>query len=279
MRYLFTFIVLFICLSVVGQKKESSEKLSDELKEISGLALFNDTMLIAMNDSGNKPLLFFTNFKGKVLHTCKLTNAKNNDWEDLTIDPKGFVYIADCGNNENKRRDLVILKVDANLAFTSDSIKAEKLNFTYEDQTAFPPSEEAKNFDCESIYWNNDSIFMVTKSYAKPWTGISNIYGIATSGKQQVAVKRDSLLIGKTGWRLDAVTSADYKDNHLYVLTYNRMIDFEFIDGTFVKKSDYVFKDYNQKEAILALSANQFFVAAEKHKVLGGPFLYTIRIK
>lgn len=279
MRYLFTFIVLFICLSVVGQKKESSEKLSDELKEISGLALFNDTMLISMNDSGNKPLLFFTNFKGKVLHTCKLTNAKNNDWEDLTIDPKGFVYIADCGNNENKRRDLVILKVDANLAFTSDSIKAEKLNFTYEDQTAFPPSEEAKNFDCESIYWNNDSIFMVTKSYAKPWTGISNIYGIATSGKQQVAVKRDSLLIGKTGWRLDAVTSADYKDNHLYVLTYNRMIDFEFIDGTFVKKSDYVFKDYNQKEAILALSANQFFVAAEKHKVLGGPFLYTIRIK
>lgn len=279
MRYLFTFIVLFICLSVVGQKKESSEKLSDELKEISGLALFNDTMLIAMNDSGNKPLLFFSNFKGKVLHTCKLTNAKNNDWEDLTIDPKGFVYIADCGNNENKRRDLVILKVDANLAFTSDSIKAEKLNFTYEDQTAFPPSEEAKNFDCESIYWNNDSIFMVTKSYAKPWTGISNIYGIATSGKQQVAVKRDSLLIGKTGWRLDAVTSADYKDNHLYVLTYNRMIDFEFIDGTFVKKSDYVFKDYNQKEAILALSANQFFVAAEKQKVLGGPFLYTIRIK
>lgn len=279
MRLLFTFIVLFICLSVVGQKKESSEKLSDELKEISGLALFNDTMLISLNDSGNKPLLFFTNFKGKVLHTCKLTNAKNNDWEDLTIDPKGFVYIADCGNNENKRRDLVILKVDAKLAFTTDSIKAEKLNFTYEDQTAFPPTAETKNFDCESIYWNNDSIFMVTKSYAKPWTGISNIYGIATSGKQQVAVKRDSLLIGKTGWRLDAVTSADYKDNHLYVLTYNRMIDFEFIDGTFVKKSDYVFKDYNQKEAILALSANQFFVAAEKHKVLGGPFLYTIRIK
>lgn len=279
MRFLITFISFLVAYSLSAQKKESSEKLSDDLKEISGLALFQDTLLIAMNDSGNKPVLFFINFKGKVLHTCKLTNAKNNDWEDLTIDPKGFVYIADCGNNENKRRDLVILKVDANLAFVNDSVKAEKLNFSYEDQTAFPPSEEAKNFDCESIYWNNDSIFMVTKSYAKPWTGISNIYGIATSGKQQVAVKRDSLIIGKSGWRLDAVTSADYKDNHLYVLTYNRMIDFERINGTFVKKSDYVFKDYNQKEAILALSTKQFFVAAEKHKILGGPFLYTIRIK
>jgi len=279
MRFLATFLVFIIGLSVSGQTKESSEKLSEDLKEISGLALFQDTLLIAMNDSGNKPLLYFMNFKGKVLHSCKLTNAKNNDWEDLTIDPKGFLYIADCGNNENKRRDLVILKIDAQLAFSNDSVKAEKLNFTYEDQLSFPPSEEAKNFDCESIYWNNDSIFLVTKSYAKPWTGISNIYGISTTGKQQVAVKCDSLVIGKSGWRLDAVTSADYKDDHLYVLTYNRMIDYERINGTFVKQSDYVFNDYNQKEAILSLSGNQFFVAAEKHNLLGGPFLYTIRIK
>ncbi|TXI82833.1 MAG: hypothetical protein E6Q38_04470 [Crocinitomicaceae bacterium] len=279
MRFFATFFVFIIGLSVSGQSKESSEKLSDDLKEISGLALFQDTLLISLNDSGNKPILYFINFKGKVLHSCKLTNAKNNDWEDLTTDPKGFVYIADCGNNENKRKDLVILKVDAQLAFTNDSVKAEKLNFTYEDQIAFAPKEAEKNFDCESIYWNNDSIFMVTKSYAKPWTGISNIYGIATSGKQQVAVKRDSLMIGKTGWRLDAVTSADYKDNHLYVLTYNRMIDFERINGTYIKQREYIFKDYNQKEAILALSANQFFVAAEKHKLLGGPYLYTIRMK
>ena len=57
------------------------------------------------------------------------------------------------------------------------------------------------------------------------------------------------------------------------------MIDFEKMEGAFVKKYDYVFKDYNQKEAILTLSDKQFFVAAEKHKVLGGPFLYTIRKK
>jgi hypothetical protein len=246
MRFIITLLLVVLGTSDFGQTKESSEKLSDQLKEISGLALFQDTLLIAMNDSGNKPMLYFINFKGKLLHSCKITNAKNNDWEDLTIDHKGFVYIADCGNNENKRRDLMILKVDATTAFSSDSVKAEKLHFTYDDQTAFPPKEAARNFDCESIYWDNDSIFMVTKSYAKPWTGISNIYGISTNGKQQVAVKRDSLIIGKNGWRLDAVTSADFKNNHLYLLTYNRMIDFEKINGRFVKKSDYVFKDYNK---------------------------------
>lgn len=279
MHFFCCFVFSVVCVTSFAQSKESCEKLGEELKEISGLALFQDTLLIAINDSGNKPILFYINFKGKVLHSCKLTNAKNNDWEDLSIDDKGFVYIADCGNNENKRLDLVILKVDANLAFVNDSLKAEKLNYTYEDQTAFPPSDEARNFDCESIYWNNDSIFIVTKSYAKPWTGVSNIYGIAANGKQQIAVKCDSLIIGESGWRLDAVTSADYKDNHLYVLTYNRMIDYERINGTFVKQGDYVFNDYNQKEAILSLSSNQFFVAAEKHKILGGPFLYTIRKK
>ena len=274
---IFLFSILTFCS--FGQTKESCEKLSNDLNEISGLALFQDTLLITMNDSGNKPQLFFINFKGKLVHTCRITNAKNNDWEDLTIDSKGFVYIADCGNNENKRHDLVILKVDAKLAFENDSVKVEKLNFTYEDQDAFPPKEANKNFDCESIFWDNDSIFMVTKSYAKPWTGISNIYGIATTGKQQIAKKRYSIEIGKNGWRLDAVTSADFKNNHLYLLTYNRMIDFEKMEGAFVKKYDYVFKDYNQKEAILTLSDKQFFVAAEKHKVLGGPFLYTIRKK
>ena len=272
-------ICFFFFSHSFSQTKESHEKLSGELNEISGLALFQDTLLITLNDSGNKPVLYFINFKGKVLHTCSLSNAKNKDWEDLAIDPNGFVYIADCGNNDNKRRDLVILKVDAQLAFNSDSVTAEKLNFSYEDQVAFPPNEAEKNFDCESIFWDNDSIFLLTKSYAKPWTGVSTIYGIASTGQQQVAMKRDSLVIGKTGWRLDAVTSADFKNNHLYVLTYNRMIDFERINGTFVKQSDYIFKDYNQKEAILSLSVNQFFVAAEKHKVLGGPYLYTIRIK
>jgi len=272
-------ICLFFFSHSFSQTKESQDKLSGELNEISGLALFQDTLLIALNDSGNKPILYFINFKGKVLHTCTLINAKNKDWEDLAIDPNGFVYIADCGNNENKRSDLVILKVDAQVAFTSDSVKAEKLNFSYEDQIAFPPNEAEKNFDCESIFWDNDSIFLLTKSYSKPWTGVSNIYGIASSGQQQLAMKRDSLVIGKTGWRFDALTSADFKNNHLYVLTYNRMIDFERINGTFVKQSEYIFKDYNQKEAILSLSVNQFFVAAEKHKILGGPYLYTIRIK
>ena len=57
------------------------------------------------------------------------------------------------------------------------------------------------------------------------------------------------------------------------------MIDYKKINGTFVKQNEHIFKDYNQKEAIVALSEKQFFVAAEKHKVLGGHYLYTIRRK
>ena len=87
-----TIIFLFSILTFYsfGQTKESCEKLSNDLNEISGLALFQDTLLITMNDSGNKPQLFFINFKGKLVYTCRITNAKNNDWEDLTIDSKGF---------------------------------------------------------------------------------------------------------------------------------------------------------------------------------------------
>ena len=39
--------------------------------------------------------------------TIKL-KLKNVDWEDLTQDDKGYIYIADTGNNNNKRRELDI---------------------------------------------------------------------------------------------------------------------------------------------------------------------------
>jgi hypothetical protein len=276
MRLFLLFIVVFVSTSVLAQFKESKTKLAPELKEISGLALVNDTTLIGMNDSGNEPLVYFMTIQGSIFHTCKVINAKNHDWEDLTIDSLGILYIGDCGNNENKRKDLVILKLDTKKALANDSISVEKIHFTYEDQTAFPPKEDQLEFDCEAIYWRNDSIFMVTKTYSKPWKGNASIYGVSTVSGKQVAKKTNTLFIGNGGWMKDAVTAADCKKDNLYLLTYNRMLIFDLSTPEPTKLGEYVFDFYTQKEAILSLSPNQFMVAAEKHKALGGPFLYTI---
>ena len=50
------------------------------------------------------------NSNGKIKKVV-VVNAENNDWEDLTADDKGNLYIGDFGNNHNKRKNLSILKI------------------------------------------------------------------------------------------------------------------------------------------------------------------------
>jgi sugar lactone lactonase YvrE len=36
----------------------------------------------------------------------------NIDWEDITKDKDGNLYVGDFGNNDNERKDLCIYKID-----------------------------------------------------------------------------------------------------------------------------------------------------------------------
>jgi hypothetical protein len=115
---------LFCNFESDAQKKIRSFKLDDELKEISGLESINDSLFIGHNDGGNDPLLYVMNQEGKILKSCKIYNAKNTDWEDLTKDDKGNLYIADIGNNANKRKKVRILKVELDSVLLLDSVNA-----------------------------------------------------------------------------------------------------------------------------------------------------------
>ena len=104
-------IILLFTGNSFSQKLEKIAKLPDSMKEISGLCFLNDTVLVGHNDSGNEPILYFLNLKGQKIHQVEVLEAKNNDWEDITADGKGHLYIGDIGNNNNSRKKLRIYKV------------------------------------------------------------------------------------------------------------------------------------------------------------------------
>ena len=94
MRKSITFCLFFLLVSCdnYGQLTLISN-LSNSLKEVSGNEIVSNSELIWMlNDSGNKPELFGVNFQGKIEKVVKV-NAKNHDWEDLTSDERGNLYI------------------------------------------------------------------------------------------------------------------------------------------------------------------------------------------
>ncbi|RAU83560.1 SdiA-regulated/phytase-like domain-containing protein [Pontibacter arcticus] len=139
--------------------------LPSQVKESSGIiTLAGKDAFLTHNDAGNQPYLYELNQSGSLTNTIKL-DVTNKDWEDLTQDKDGNLYIADTGNNDNKRRDLTIYKVHPGKPTEIETIK-----LTYEDQTKFPPAKKERNFDCEAIFWHNGTIYLISKDRGRKQT-------------------------------------------------------------------------------------------------------------
>jgi len=103
-------VFLFTGCTQYGQLQPITA-LPKKLGENSGITTIDGTTAWFIEDSGNQDKMYQVDLKGKLLKELKVKNAKNKDWEDLAKDNLGNVYIGDFGNNENKRKDLVIYKV------------------------------------------------------------------------------------------------------------------------------------------------------------------------
>lgn len=278
-KLIFLFLTAVFPVFTQSKLEETKIKLPQNLTEISGLELYNDSILCGINDSGNDPVIYFFSPEGKIVHTTLVSNAKNHDWEDLTADSKGNLYIADCGNNGQKRKNLAILKVNMDKAFSKDSVEAEFIYFHYEDQTAFPPQKNQWIYDCEAIFWKNDSLFLISKSRGEPWTGEASIYTISDLPGTFQAVKLSTFISGSKGWKQDAVTAADYRNGQLVVLTYTHLLVGSFNKNQFTTEQTFSFRSYDQKESLVIASDGTCWIASEYYKLLGGPFLYEMHEK
>ena len=105
-----------LCLLILGCDTGKLKVVMDlpiALNEVSGLETdINNDLFWMVNDSGNKPILYGLNTVGNIVKSIKI-KAKNRDWEDLTIDPDGNIYIGNFGNNDNDSNNLSILKIHA----------------------------------------------------------------------------------------------------------------------------------------------------------------------
>jgi hypothetical protein len=86
------------------------------ITESSGLAASrrDDDLLWTHNDSGNRPLLFAFDRRGRSRGTFAVTGATVVDWEDMAAGPGPdgpALYIGDIGDNERSRDDCAVYRV------------------------------------------------------------------------------------------------------------------------------------------------------------------------
>lgn len=131
--------------------------LPEEIRETSGLA-YIEGRLYTHNDSGGSPWLYEINVtNGTIIRTIIVNGANNVDWEDLAVDQQ-YLYIADTGNNNHNRISLQIYKISINDLAHNDSVYADTIEFTYEDQGTTAP------YDTEAIIAKNGKLFLFTKA-------------------------------------------------------------------------------------------------------------------
>ena len=267
--FVFLSFLFLIHLNGFSQKRKTF-KLSNELNEISGLESVNDSLLIAHNDGGNEPSLFVLNQKGKILKKCTITNSKNTDWEDLTKDDKGNLYIADIGNNANKRRKVRILKVAIDSILNLDSVSATIYPFSYPDQKEFPPPNSNLYYDAESISFFNDSLWIFTKCRSLPFDGKSKIYAIHPKDlKEGNWDMKGEIIPGIKDWKYDSFTASTVYMNTFFLITYNKMIVVKRKSNSFEILKKKRFLKFNQRESIAITPSGKIFIASEGHWLLG----------
>lgn len=194
------------------------------LTECSGLvqSLRYSGVFWALGDSGSGAVVVPVTAAGSLAPGWKgpvrVDGWKNYDWEDLALDGRGNLIIADVGNNRGRRKQLMLHFVGEPRTGTSVVRPTRTLRVHYEDQT-----QATADFDCEAVFCVDDRIFFLTKRRSDGRTFLYRLHG--DSGSRSNPLRRvSSFDIG------GMVTAADVSpDGKLVaVLTYTAVWVFDY---------------------------------------------------
>jgi hypothetical protein len=242
----------------VSDKKYRIEKagaLPDSVCESSGLEIAGENF-ITHGDGACPSKLFYFNKNGQV-HSSKDLSIQNKDWEDITKDKSGNLYIGDFGNNNNKRKDLKIYKL------SPDGKVIDVIEFHYSDQNAFPPSKKKMNFDCEAMFWFRDSLYLFSKNRGDKTV---RVYSLPDKGGKYQAGIAGSFYLNSM------ITAADISpgNNTVALLSYGKVYFFT-VDSTAagLKVNPDFSKRINkgQTEALVFINEEDLLISNERGKL------------
>lgn len=107
-----------------------------------------------ISDSRNGAELYRLSINGVIQQRVQLNNARNTDWEAITRDNAGNLYIGDIGDNDLKRKDYCIFQIKEPAKGMQSSNIVTAYRFRYED---------GKPHNCEGFFIDNQQFYIITK--------------------------------------------------------------------------------------------------------------------
>lgn len=234
----FIYTTLFITCGVLTSNAQTPVivelcDLPSAVSETSGLENGPNDWFWTHNDSGNNAELFCVDTLGSIQRTVSVIGDANTDWEELTKDQQGNMYIGNFGNNSLNRTDLQVVKIPSIDTCTTVACVTDTINFSYPDQSSFPPTGSYGNFDMEAMFHYQDSLHLFSKDRSDPATGYAKHYTLSAVGGTYVANLKDSFNVESASY-IFAVTAADISEDgsQVALLTSNKIWLFRNFSGT-----------------------------------------------
>ncbi|WP_282123661.1 SdiA-regulated domain-containing protein [Algibacter mikhailovii] len=261
------FILLLLLLSCNTGDLNVIAEIDNEVDESSALEIVQGSNLLwTIEDAGNKNYLYGLSNKGKVKKKIKITNSKNIDWEDLTSDNSGNIYIGDFGNNAKKREKFTIYKVNID-TLTTNKTTAKKIHFT--------TPKDVKSEDYESFFLLNNNFYIFSKNHKTSLLlKVPNEIG---SHKAELITKFK--LDGKSTKVTAAAISPNKKTivllNHDKLWKITNFLSENFFEGD-IEKHD--FNHSSQKEGICFKDEHTVYISDERNKA-NVSYIYSYQFK
>ena len=284
MRLLTSFLpIIFLVQSCANHGKLTLiKKLPSKLKENSGMVSFSESSAWFIEDNGNSDNIYKTDFKGNIIQQFDIKNAKNIDWEDLTKDREGNLYIGDFGNNANTRKNLAILKLPNPEIEKGGKINAKLIRFNYPEQVEFPPRRGELLYDAEAFFHYADSLYIFTKNRTNPFTGETLIYRVPDKKGSYEAE-----LIGKislcTDWDTCRITSAAISPDGktIVLLSYGKLWTITNFSINALPKATIKEIDLGTRTQLESISftSNKTLLLSDEERDGSGSNLYSYKLK
>ena len=171
---------LILMLATVGcsadpVNERSIYNLSNKVDESSGIVSSRTYpgILWTHEDNGLSNNLYAVDGQGDFIFKASVSGAMNVDWEDIAIDGEGYLYVADSGNNKNKRKDLLVYKIREPNPQDPASVAtvAKRIRFRYPSQKDFPDPSDL-NYDAEALFFDDGKLYLLTKNRSDTTTDL-----------------------------------------------------------------------------------------------------------
>lgn len=250
---LLVLLLVVVIVSSLARRADGAEaepqvvsRMNDpRISESSGLTVSRsyDGIVYTINDSGNDPLIFAIELKtGHTVGVTRVEGGTLSDSEALAIDSKGMLWVADTGDNLERRKDAALYALPEQ-GPGNHTVVASR----------YPISYDADSHNVEALLINplTGAKLLVSKGMPS-----GTIYKLPTT----LSTDHTNLAVAQVGAGPSTVTDATYTADGKYVVmrTYASMYLFDATKGTLL--NGVRTPDQRQGETI----------AAEPHSLLLG---------